>query len=356
MMRRRLTAALLACFASLPPLSATAAETGFAPIEIAARPFSHFALASSATRFGALEFLGGLQIASPDPRFGSLSGLDFAADGHTLVAVSDTGFWFTGTLVETDGHPAGIAEPGLAPMLDPAGEAFKTKNAADAEGLRLVTRDGRETAYVSFEQRAAVARYAAEAPDLAAARRSDLKLPKFVNRIRANRGLEAIAVAPADGPLAGAVVTIAERSLDGAGNHRGFIIGGRRAGAFSLVRSDPFDITDAAFLPDGDLIVLERSFAYTAGFGMRIRRISGVAIRPGATVDGPVLVQADMGDQIDNMEGLAIRSDADGRRILTLVSDDNGNRILQRTILLQFALVAAPAVVLPPTPALRPTR
>jgi hypothetical protein len=350
MTRRRLGAALLACLLCSPPPAAMAAETGFAPIEVTARPFSHFSLASSETHFGAVEFLGGLQLTSTDPRFGSLSGLDFSAEGRGLVAVSDTGFWFTGTLVEEDGQPVGIAEPMLAPMRDPAGRPFTSKNAADAEGLRIVARDGREIAYVSFEQRPAVARYAA-APDFATARRSDLPLPKFVNRLRANKGFEAVAVAPAGGPLAGAIVAIAEHSLNSAGNHRGFILGGKRAGTFALVRTEPFDVTDAAFLADGDLIVLERSFSYTAAFGMRIRRIPGAAIRPGATVDGPVLVQADMGNQIDNMEGLATRTDAGGRTILTLLSDDNGNRILQRTILLQFALVAPL-----PTPVLRPTR
>ena len=346
----RLGAALLACLTCLPPLSATAAEPGFAPIAVTARPFSHFALASPETIFGALEFLGGLQLTSTDPRFGSLSGLDFSADGHTLVAVSDTGYWFAATLVEKDGRPAGIAQPMLAPMLDSAGHPFKSKNTADAEGLRIVSRGAGETAYVSFEQRPAVARYTA-APDFAGARRGDLPLPKFVNHLRANKGLEALAVAPVDGPLAGALVAIAERSLNSAGNHRGFVLSGQRAGAFALVRTEPFDVTDAAFLADGDLIVLERSFSYTAAFGMRIRRIPGAAIRPGAILDGPMLIEADMSDQIDNMEGLAIRTDAAGRTILTLVSDDNGNRLLQRTILLQFALVARP-----PPPLVRPAR
>ncbi len=347
---RRLRVAMLACVAVLPSLGAQAAETGFAAIELTARPISQFAPGSSETRFGALEFRGGLQLASSDRQFGSLSGLDFSDDGHTLVAVADTGFWFTARLSETDGRPTGISEPMLAPMLDAHGRPFTSKNAADAEGLRIVSRNGRETAYVSFEQRAAVARFTA-APDLASARRQDLALPKYVNHLKANKGLEALAVAPADGPLAGALVAIAERSLDRAGNHRGFIIGGHRAGTFALKRTEPFDVTDAAFLPDGDLLVLERSFSFTQGFGMRIRRISGGAIRPGAIVDGPVLIEADMSDQIDNMEGLAVRTDARGETILTLVSDDNGNRLLQRTILLQFALVPPSAPAPRPRPA-----
>jgi len=61
-------------------------------------------------------------------------------------------------------------------------------------------------------------------------------------------------------------------------------------------------------------------------------------IAPGALVDGPQLIFADMGYQIDNMEGLSVHRTADGELILTLVSDDNFSA-LQRTILLQFRLV-----------------
>ena len=61
-------------------------------------------------------------------------------------------------------------------------------------------------------------------------------------------------------------------------------------------------------------------------------------LAPGALVDGPALIFADMGFQIDNMEGLSVHRTAAGELILTLVSDDNFSA-LQRTILLQFRLV-----------------
>jgi len=62
------------------------------------------------------------------------------------------------------------------------------------------------------------------------------------------------------------------------------------------------------------------------------------AIKSGAAVDGAVLIFADMGHQIDNMEGLAVHRAADGAIVLTLISDDNFSA-LQRTVLLQFTLV-----------------
>ena len=61
-------------------------------------------------------------------------------------------------------------------------------------------------------------------------------------------------------------------------------------------------------------------------------------IKPGAVVDGPILFFADMGYQIDNMEGIAVHRNAANETIITLVSDDNFS-VIQRNLLLQFALV-----------------
>lgn len=71
---------------------------------------------------------------------------------------------------------------------------------------------------------------------------------------------------------------------------------------------------------------------------MRIRRLALSQVKPGALLDGPELIFADMGFQIDNMEGLAVHRAATGELVLTLISDDNFSPI-QRNILLQFTLV-----------------
>jgi hypothetical protein len=83
--------------------------------------------------------------------------------------------------------------------------------------------------------------------------------------------------------------------------------------------------------------VLERKFSYLSGVAIRIRRIPLAGVQPGALVDGPAMLEADMGYQIDNMEGLAVHRTAAGETVLTLVSDDNFSPI-QRTVLLQFTL------------------
>jgi hypothetical protein len=116
-----------------------------------------------------------------------------------------------------------------------------------------------------------------------------------------------------------------------------FLLGGPHPGEFSVKRIGDFDVTDCAVTPNGDLLVLERSFSRFKGVGMRIRRVPLTSIVPGATVDGPALFEADMNYQIDNMEGLAVHRGAGGELVLTLISDDNFS-IIQRTILLQFTL------------------
>jgi hypothetical protein len=139
-------------------------------------------------------------------------------------------------------------------------------------------------------------------------------------------------------PLAGTLIAISERGLDKAGNTIGFLIGGASPGNFAVRRSSNFDITDAALLPGGDVLLLERRFSWSSGLAVRMRRVALGEIKPGAVVDGPILFDVDLGYEIDNMEGLSVHRSAGGETILTLISDDNFSA-LQRTLLLQFTLV-----------------
>jgi hypothetical protein len=91
-------------------------------------------------------------------------------------------------------------------------------------------------------------------------------------------------------------------------------------------------------LPSGSLLVLERKFSWLSGVGIRIRRIALSSIAPGALIDGPAIFNADLGHEIDNMEGIDAHVTPEGDTVLTLVSDDNFS-LIQRNLLLQFTLV-----------------
>ena len=139
-------------------------------------------------------------------------------------------------------------------------------------------------------------------------------------------------------PLAGTLIALSERGLDAQGNLIAFLVGGPSPGQFSVVRTDNYDISDAVLLPSGELLVLERKFSWLSGVGIRIRRIALASLAPGAVVDGPPIFEADLGHEVDNMEGIDAHRTPEGETVLTMVSDDNFS-MLQRTLLLQFTLV-----------------
>lgn len=336
-MRRRWAAtALLLAVATLgsdTPLMA-AAET----IETSARGISQFRIGSGDRRFGDLEFVGGFSYRSSDRRLAGVSAFRMRDDGERFLAVTDAGLWFAGAIRrDADGRPMGLADTRLAPMLDAAGRTYGRKSDADAEGLALA--GGR--AIVSFEGRHRIESFALDEGDALpdGERPRPVPMPLTRHELRSNGGIETIAVAPAASPLRGATVVVAERSIDENGNLYGAILERGAKGVFAVRRQLPWAVTDGAFLPDGDLVLLERRYEGFGRIGMRLRRIAGNDIRPGATVDGPVMLEADLGNEIDNMEGLDIWRNAAGETVLSLVSDDNGS-LFQRNLYLEFRLVS----------------
>jgi hypothetical protein len=306
-------------------------------IAVTATPIASFDVRDpSRTRFGALEFRGGLELTSSDKDFGGLSALRVMTDGQHFISLSDKGRWFRGRMLYRDGRLDGIADAEIAPMLDSDGKPLAAHGRFDTESL---AQDG-GMLYVGVERVNEIMRFD-YGKDGLLARGVSVAVPSAVKTLPYNKGLEALAFVPRGqsprSPLGGTLIAISERGLDHAGNILGFLIGGSMPGQFAVKRLDNFDISDAELLPDGDLLLLERRFSYSTGIAMRIRRVRQSDIRPGALVDGRVLVHADMGYQIDNMEGLAVHRTAQGEIILTMVSDDNFS-IIQRTILLQFAL------------------
>lgn len=330
-----LTGLVLAAGLAQATLVAEAASPGFRPIPVTATPIDSFGPSADGERYGALEFRGGLTLASDDRLFGSLSGLDFASDG-TLFAVSDRGRWFAAHPEEADGRLVGLADTRIAPILNHGGVPLSGKRWGDAEALRIVPTEGGDTAYVTFERANDLRAFAGDAFALAGSR--PVTLPASLSALKRNGGLEAAAVARQSGPHNGALILIAEHFLDDNENHRAWIVGGPQDGEFSIVRDTGYDVTDATSLPNGDLLILERGVRFPLGIFMRIRRIAEADITAGSTVNGDVLIEADLRHQIDNMEGIAVRTNDAGETIIALVSDDN-NSPLQRTVLLYFTLI-----------------
>ena len=203
----------------------------------------------------------------------------------------------------------------------------------DTESIAL---DG-SFAYVGLERVNALMRFDFS-KGFTRARGEVLPLPAAAKKLPYNKGLEGLVFVPKGKPLAGTLIAFSERGLDRDGNLIAFLIGGPSPGQFGVRRTEHYDISDAVLLPSGELLILERKFSWFTGVNIRIRALPLKSIAPGALVDGPELFAADLGHEIDNMEGIDAHVTADGETVLTLVSDDNFS-LLQRTLLLQFTLL-----------------
>jgi hypothetical protein len=317
------------------PVSAQTPRAAEPPvsIDVFAKPITAFDHRDATRRqFGLLEFRGGLVLTSSFRQFGGLSAIRVQADGAHFIAATDKGWWLRGRITYADTRPTGIVEAEMAAILGPDGRPLAARRWYDTESI---AQDG-GTLYVGIERVNRIVRFD-YGKDGLTARGQPIDVPSGVRTLPNNKGLEALAFIPRGLPLAGTLVAISERGLDKEGNTLAFLIGGPRPGTFTIRRSADFDISDAALLPAGDLLLLERKFSWTSGLFIRIRRVAQAEIKPGALVDGPSLLEADLGYEIDNMEGLSVHRSASGETVLTLISDDNFSA-LQRTVLLQFAL------------------
>ncbi|MFB9266710.1 esterase-like activity of phytase family protein [Bradyrhizobium erythrophlei] len=303
-------------------------------IEVKARPLPSFDTRDgSHVRFGALEYRSGLILTSSFSGFGGLSGLRLDPKGERFIAISDKGSWFTGRIVYRGREMVGLDDVEAAPLLGPDGKPIITRGWYDSESLAL---DG-SFVYVGLERVNQVLRYDFS-KGFTRAPGEVVPLPPAARKLPSNKGLEALVFVPKGLPLAGTLIAMSERGLDAAGNLIAFLVGGKTPGQFGIRRTENFDISDAVLLPSGDLLILERKFSWIGGIGIRIRRLALSQIAPGAVVDGPSIFNADLSNEIDNMEGIDAHVKPEGDTVLTMVSDDNFS-LIQRNLLLQFTLV-----------------
>jgi len=334
------SAAALPSLARAQPVPVPATPSARAPvsIEIEARPIPAFDTRDRAhTRFGSLQYRSGLVLTSRYKDFGGISGLRLDDKGEGFIAISDKGNWFTGKIAYSGDAMVGIVDVEAAPMLGADGRPITARGWYDTESIAV---DG-PTVYIGLERVHQILKFDF-GRDGVRARGEPIPQPPGMRKLPSNGSLEALVMVRKDrfksSPLAGMLLAISERGLDSAGNISAWIIGGKAPANFSVRRTKNYDISDAALLPSGDLLLLERKFSLFGDTGVRIRRIPLASIVPEAVIDGPTIFDADLGYEIDNFEGLDVHVTPEGDTVLTLISDDNFS-MLQRTLLMQFTLL-----------------
>ncbi len=302
-------------------LSPNVGEALAAPagIELRAEPVPLSEADPTLKNVGALTYRMGWALTSPHDRFGGLSGLTLSKDGK-LVAISDQGDWFTAHFDPKAREPITDAE--LVPF--DLNMPLDSKKDFDAESL---VRAG-DSFLVSFEQR----------HRLELAQPGDIPAPwppakgMDFSGIADNGGMEAISWTN-DGHL----LAFAERGTDVQGLSRVWLVGDDGTQQLSFKRPRNFAPTDAALLPNGDILLLTRFFSVVDGVAIKLLRIKAADIQPGATLVGEELAHLAPPLTVDNMEGLDVGTAADGTTLVYMLSDDNFSSS-QRTLLLVFAL------------------
>ena len=341
--KRGITAALAAGFLCIAVLHLTAPRlvakpstplSGPTAERVSVVPITFDRDDASKTRFGKLTFRGGLNIFARSVHFGGYSAIALDRSGTTLLALSDAGSWMRATLDYDGSRLKGLSDVTLGPILDQDGKPVRTASRQDAEGIALLAGDTRKgTALVSFERDHRIMRYPFT-PERFGPPDGAIPVPRAARSMGDNLGLEALAVIRS-GRMKDTVGAFSERLKDR--NVIGWLIGGPAPGAIAVRRLGGFDITGAAGLPDGGLLLLERRFRYSEGVKMRVRRIKASDLRRGRLITGEVLIEASDILNIDNMEGIAVHRAPNGATVLTLVSDDNFSGF-QRSLIMQFTL------------------
>ncbi len=273
-------------------------------------------------RAGSLRFLDGWSLTSADARFGGLSGLHVEAG--TATAVSDVGVVMR--------FPLPGARARLPVRFDPLveGPGPRTSKAnRDSEALAVAG----DRLWVLFERYNMVWRY-----DRQSLRARSAARPAGLRRWGGNRGAEAL-VALADGrflillegqdddrPFSEAVLVAGDPAVPGA-----------PAARLRYRRPPGHRATDAARLPDGRILVVNRRFRLLEGMSARLVVLDPAGMREGATLEGREIARFEPPLTVDNMEALSVTREG-GRTIVWIASDDNFSP-LQRTLLLKFELV-----------------
>lgn len=264
-------------------------------------------------------FLGAYGWSAPDDWFGGFSALEVSDDGGAFTVLSDRGWLVRGKFARARDQITDVAHEPMVPLRDPDGAVPKPFH-RDAEGLAIRT-DGRR--FVSFEGFHRVWAYLSDDAAAWLPRHPDFKA------MQGNSSLEALAV-----DASGALYTFPERS---GSLTRPFPVYRYQSGAwdqpFALPRRGGFLPVGADFGPDGRLYVLEREFT---GLGFRTRVRAFVLSGSGIAEEETLLTTSTR--QHDNLEGLSVWRDAQGRIRLTMVSDDNF-RFFQRTEFVEYALI-----------------
>lgn len=268
---------------------------------------------------GELAYLGGWSISSNHPGFGGISAMHI--EGQDVLALSDAG-----TVSRFQLPNAGNAALQVVRLADGPGATARTVN-RDMEAIAV---DG-GTAWIGYESGDAVWRYS-----LRDWRSDAHAAPSAMKAWPRNQSVEAMLKLPG-----GRFLVFSEGHWLSDGSSEVLLfdgdpsLAGTKSVSLGYRPPDGYKLTDAALLPDGRVLYLNRRVGLT-GFTAKLMLGTLPRLLPGTRLSGQLIADFRPPLIVDNMEAVSVTQE-NGRAIIWIASDNNFSP-LQQTLLLKFAL------------------
>lgn len=292
-------------------------------LTIASTPVTLDSTRPDRRRVGALTLLGAWHLTSADRSFGGFSAL--GVDGNRVTMLGDGG-----TIVRFRLGRFGTAAD--ADMVPAPGGCGKVTRKTDNDTESLAHDGARENWWIGYEYRNAICR-----TNATFTQGQRVAAPPAMAKWLRKRGPETM-VRLADGRF----LVIAEKSRNTGEDHPAILFDrdptDPAAIATTIAYRAPtgFNPTEAAQLPDGRILILNRRFTIWSLFTCALVVIDPIAPAPLRLLKGREVARFEAPVLADNYEGLAVSVEGN-RPIVWIISDDNFMR-WQRTLLLKFAL------------------
>ena len=263
--------------------------------------------------------LGSFVWQHPADWFGGFSAIHVHDDGQQIMVLSDRAMLATARIGRDGDQITDIEFLGHWPVLSSTGRRMPGR-AGDSEGIAIAQDGG---IFISFEGVHRVSRYSAPGTNARV-----LPRPKAFDGLDRNGSFEGLAI-----DAQGRLYTLTEKSRTAQGDIPIYRWDGQAwSTPFVLPQRGKFLPVAADFGPDGRFYVLERRVVLT-GFRSRLRRWQIEGDTPKAE---EILFETGTGAH-DNLEGLSVWRDDQGRLRATMISDDNF-LALQQTELVEYLL------------------
>ena len=263
-----------------------------------------------------LKPFGNKLISIEDPNFGGLSGLTVSRNGLEFTVISDKANYFQGEIVRDKNMKIiDLKIQNQGSLLNSKGEVLSGRN-IDSESIATSSNGGY---FISFESNDRIMFHG----KLTSPGKFLPKHPDF-NNLGFNDGLEAIAT-----NNSGEIFAIPELPPKNSKINPIY----KLVDNTWIIIKDPkrqkdFKVSDAEFVDDKNLILLERKFDFVNGFQIRLRRL---VFENNEVTKSEVLFESSPWE-FYNLEGLSKWQDKSGGTYLTLISDDQFSPLLKTEI------------------------